>query len=528
MSTVMFQLEYRQSAPHRMDERRVFNTIYRRERKSEKSRIRERMESKNSKNKERWGMEFLLVFFPDYDEQQQPISMNPKTQTSNLSSSPATSPAPPRLRRPNSSNLLNKAQSTIYICALLVFLSLLLFTLSTFDPPSHTSSGAAGAGSSRRRLYSSNLQIPSKSTSFRVFPFSLWKPNPKLNTKSNNSLHALQGMGKLYRRGTRAMTDLLVAHITESVTLQDLRLFLRTLHRSGLTSKADIVLLFPSSISSLERVVMEENESFSKLVTRPKSNSSSGLDRTQFMKSVKKGKEWGETIWGKRRIRSNYSGEGENESTRLSYGSVVSFTADELDPENSLAGFLDHVPMNLRRWATYPMLLGRLRRKFKHTALIDVMEILSIGDSINRVRTQSPESVIIFTESETTSSNKHGRKNSAKTQPKFIPGLIVGGERGVRRLSAAMLTEIVRVTGGSRKKKNSVTETGVFDQFVRNEHLMKSTDVVSQTESIAAASSLGSNSALPLIRGNKNSEMTSALLKQICEQESDPTVYSEC
>lgn len=38
-------------------------------------------------------------------------------------------------RRTNSNNLLmSKAQSTIFICALLVFITLLLFILSTFEP----------------------------------------------------------------------------------------------------------------------------------------------------------------------------------------------------------------------------------------------------------------------------------------------------------------------------------------------------------------------------------------------------------
>ncbi|KAF3557239.1 hypothetical protein F2Q69_00014890, partial [Brassica cretica] len=47
----------------------------------------------------------------------------------------------------------------------------------------------------------------------------------------------------------------------------------------------------------------------------------------------------------------------------LTHGSGFDFP--ELDQENSLSGFMDHVLITLRRWA-YPMLLGRLRRNFKH------------------------------------------------------------------------------------------------------------------------------------------------------------------
>ncbi|XP_047331029.1 uncharacterized protein LOC124934542 [Impatiens glandulifera] len=427
--------------------------------------------ARTSRNRDIWGgMGFLLVFFPDFEE---PISNNP---SSKLLSSSLSSPASLHsfLRRVSSTNLLNRAQSTISICALLVLFSVLLFTLSTVDPLSTKQ----------------------------------WKqnPNPPLMDKPSSTHHAFQRMGKLYRRGTRAMNDLVIGHISESITSQDLRLFLRVLHRSGLTSRADIVFIFPCSVSSLEDVIMEENDSFEKLLTRSNSNVSVGFDLTQFVKSVRNENKWKESIWGRRNRGNNNNGEGENGSTRLSYGSVVSFLASELDPENSLAGFVDHVHMNLRRWAAYPMLLGRLRRNFKHIALIDVSQILIIGDPLTRVRTQSPESVEFFTDSETT-----GRKT-----PAIVPGLVIGGTRGVRRFSATLLTEIVRVSGGgvgnSHKKKNVVvSEAGILDRIVRNEYLMKSANVVAEVESIGGessdSSSLDSNvnsNGVILRRGNRN------------------------
>ena len=79
---------------------------------------------------------------------------------------------------------------------------------------------------------------------------------------------ALQGMGTLHRTGTRAMQELIVAHLTEDTTSEELRLFLRSLHRSGSTARADIVLLFPSSPMpvSMAKVIHEEEESFQKLL----------------------------------------------------------------------------------------------------------------------------------------------------------------------------------------------------------------------------------------------------------------------
>lgn len=67
------------------------------------------------------------------------------------------------------------------------------------------------------------------------------------------------------------MRELLVAHLSEKTTsAADLRLFLRTLHRSGATARADVVLLFPGTASvappELVDVIMEEEASFQRLL----------------------------------------------------------------------------------------------------------------------------------------------------------------------------------------------------------------------------------------------------------------------
>jgi hypothetical protein len=55
------------------------------------------------------------------------------------------------------------------------------------------------------------------------------------------------------------MNDLVVAHVVEDVTDDELRLFSRALHRSGLTARADIVFIFAtSSFSSRFGSIIQE------------------------------------------------------------------------------------------------------------------------------------------------------------------------------------------------------------------------------------------------------------------------------
>lgn len=350
------------------------------------------------------------------------------------------------------------------------------------------------------------------------------------------------------------MNDLIVGHVIESVTEQELRLFLRLFYKSSLSSKSDLLFIFPSSThsSAFESVIFQETESFFKLLNRTqfvKPIELASSDENEFLKSSKKEKEKekerGETIWG-RGIRSENRGENnETESTRASYGSVVSFVVDELDPENSLSGFLDHVLMSMRRWACYPMLLGRVRRNFKHVMLVDVREVLLLGDPLSRIRSRSPETVqLLSTEAVTahTSNKQHGKKNSVKqtqSQKPVNSAVVMGGARGVRRLSNAMLTEIVRVTT-QHKKKNAVTESGLFNHLVGNEFILKNVNVVTSTESVPEVSSLtgvnsNSGSSLSLSnysmvrRGNSNSDSTSILMKHVCGGlEVNSSIYSDC
>lgn len=338
------------------------------------------------------------------------------------------------------------------------------------------------------------------------------------------------------------MNDLVIAHVIESVTEIELKNFLRLLHRSGITSKSDVLFIFPSKISSFDHAIVEENNSFSKLINGyfnnkedERKNSSSdptpfggsSFDPTQFVISGKKEKESGEPIWG-RKIRANE--DNVTESTRLSYGSVVGFDTGELDPENTLSGFLEHVPMSIRRWACYPILLGRVRRNYKHILLIDLKDHFVLGDSLSQLKNRSPESVILTTLPTKKRSSERKTVNS---------GVVLGGARGVRRLANAMLTEIVRAMT-QHKKKISVSESMLFNQLVTNEFVLKNVDLIVSSESTHELSSLtglmnsNSNSKFsiskfPIVRrGNNNLDISYVFKKYLCSSPLDSIAYSDC
>ncbi|XP_030519425.1 uncharacterized protein LOC115732879 [Rhodamnia argentea] len=512
------------------------------------------------------GMGFLLVFFPE-EQQHQHRSTSDSSDIADkpklLSSSPCP-PVPSSFRRTHSGRLLSRAQSTISVCALLVCLTLLVFTLSTFDPPSPSPSASFSRRflperqpSQRRPQQSQPLLTPKPQNDrapspFWSFPTFSWRAKPK-NSGSKRQF-ALQGMGTLYRRGTRAMSDLVVAHLVDNLSEEELRLFLRTLHRSGLTARADVVLIFPSraSASRFGSVIREEDESFSKLLyhytqrfnaTAAASRSPASFDSTHFAKSSK---EASEPLWGKRARIGNSSSDAaaaesggaarRDKSKRPTYGSVVGFEAGELDPENSLSGFLDHVPMSLRRWACYSMLLGRVRRNFKHAMLIDAKSWAVLGDPLGRVRSRSPETVHLLLTTVAASkaeSNKHGRRNSARTQPpgSVSPEVVMGGTRGVRRLATAMLNEIVRASGQQHKRKGPVTESGVLSQLASNEFVLTNVNLVVSPEDSGSG---GGDSGAALIKygnnGNNshNRDVKGMIMRQICSSEVDSSVYSDC
>ncbi|WZZ05248.1 hypothetical protein YC2023_091169 [Brassica napus] len=282
-------------------------------------------------------------------------------------------------------------------------------------------------------------------------------------------------------------------------------------------------------------MIEEENDSFLKLVDVHRNSNSSnqnvpvlGFSLTRFMKKQSK-KDTSEPIWGKKSHRVNDS--ALNETTEsLTHGSVVGFDVAELDPENSLSGFIEHVPISLRRWACYPMLLGRVRRNFKHVMLVDAKTSLFVGDPFTRIRNRSPESILFF--------SKHSNKKFSDINP----AVLIGGAKGIRRLSTAMHTEIVRAAMQQQqhKRKSFVSESVVLSQLVGNVHMTKNIEVIGPSESIVEASSVAElrtrNSAAASIkshdiiqRGNSNHlDIMAIIMKRICSYELDSSVYSYC
>ncbi|KAL2327042.1 hypothetical protein Fmac_020469 [Flemingia macrophylla] len=432
-------------------------------------------------------MGFLLVFFP---EDNTPTPTPTPTATA-IATNNNNNKVLSHSNKLNSKNaLLSKAQSTISICLLLFSTTFLFFTLSNLKPSK-----------------------PHNAPNDVVLP-------PPLPT-------ALQRMGHLYLRGTRPMNGVVVCHVTHDTTHQDFALFLRLLHRSTLTSKSDVVFIFPSSstTSAFAPILHRENHSFLQLVnlhaqfnsTRPTNSPQSTFNATKFFKPSKKG----DPLWGKKTSSADGS-----EFTRASYGSVVSFDADELDPENSLAGFMNRVPMGLRRWACYSMLLGRVRRNFKHVMLVDVKSVVFFNDPLGRVRNRSADSVYVFP------SGKHGRNSERTRPPRLVnSAILMGGGRGIRRVANAMLVAIVR-GAMQHKRRNPVSDSAILSQLVGNEFAMRSVELVVSSESVPETSrnSAGSkllSDYLMVQRGN-NYDLNYILKEQICSSVIDSFVYSDC
>lgn len=376
------------------------------------------------------------------------------------------------------------------------------------------------------------------------------------------------------------MSDLIVGHVKEDVSEVELRGFIRMLHHNGLLSRSDLVLIYhsPSSAAKLSSIVEEENESFLKLVClyREMNNSTSrdpvsgrylktGKEqdntKTHGGKDEAKKKEEKESVWGKGSQKTINSTEHPDELTQINYGSLVGFDASELDPENSLSGFLDHVPLNLRRWAVYPMLLGRVRRYFKHMMLVDIKDVIVLHDPLTRIRNQPQESLFLWT-TESSSASKHDKKKSSGGKMShhrdshqkplvFSSSVMVGGSRGVRRFANAVLNEIVHTTIERKgRNKNSVSESGLVNQLLHNGYVLKNVNLVEPGESIRDVSSIsglnsldsaglllssgnnGSESRIISVveRGHSNSSVVDSVIRRVICSSSElySSVYKDC
>lgn len=171
--------------------------------------------------------------------------------------------AQPSRASPRNRDRFTRSSVTCFTALILMLLSITLFLDRTLDQPAgwqrrpghgidaelrgsdQFKAGTTAAGGVAYHSDSSNLQyssvLGSEAQTARAVA-----PQSSGQVPGANSGGALQGMGVTFRKGSRAMSELVVAHLHDTTTPAEFRLFLRTLHRSGVTSRADVVLLFPA------------------------------------------------------------------------------------------------------------------------------------------------------------------------------------------------------------------------------------------------------------------------------------------
>lgn len=285
---------------------------------------------------------------------------------------------------------------------------------------------------------------------------------------------ALEGMGMLFRRGTRAMPQLVVAHLAESTTADELRLFLRGLHRSGMPSHADVVLLFPFRPVPNEflTVIGDEETSFQKLLKQhpPSSHEKPKLSvfnsaaywNTQLLPDSSSGRQ--DSIWGHRHHNDSHLDSPELEPAaepQPQYGAIVGFDVQELDADDALSGFVNSPPIHLRRWLCYQMLLGMVRHKYRHALVTEVTGVVILADAL-ALKKRDPGQLHLFATtlrwSNSTIRELYGPgvwnalDEDEKRRKVISSGVILGGVRPVRAVATAMATEIVRVAMLRKKK----------------------------------------------------------------------------
>ncbi|CAM6027125.1 unnamed protein product, partial [Sphagnum balticum] len=297
---------------------------------------------------------------------------------------------------------------------------------------------------------------------------------------------ALQGMGQLFRRGRWAVSELLIAHLSESTSVEDLRLFLRSLHRSGVPARADVVLLFPWRPLPVGMAAMidQEDESFRKLLLRSSlqrgdsaitrapnstSSSSSSSSSSSIISVFNAAAYWrsaetffsagnkvrvAEPVWGSSNINTAHSRSSSSSSSTAArkvqkdnwggWGSVVGFDVQELDPGDTLRGFLDHPPAELRRWVCYQILLGTLRHKYRNVLLTEAQGVFVLGDPLAPARRKSG-SLFLFAHESRKWKIWNGLEKEDRDRKVLSTGIVLGGIRPVRSLANAMATEMVKV-----------------------------------------------------------------------------------
>ncbi|BBN02651.1 hypothetical protein MPTK1_2g16980 [Marchantia polymorpha subsp. ruderalis] len=278
---------------------------------------------------------------------------------------------------PHSFNI--EFRSTISLCVGILFVS--IFVFCTLDP---------GKVLEQQTGRNPNIGLrfaPSFSFGSRFLQSK--SVEPTLPAADGSLEPAMQGMGTLFRKGSQDMSELIVAHASENMSSTDFRLFLRTLHRSGATAKADVILLYDCLSARMMGIMQEEEMSFQRLLAESEGliGLAAGAAAEPANSSVGAfniGAFWKPDDRSPREVVSMI--EESDNATLPRWGSMIGFEMQELDPDNALKGFLDMPSMQLRRWLGYQMLLGVVKAKYKHVMLTEIEGVMIIGDALSAVR----------------------------------------------------------------------------------------------------------------------------------------------
>lgn len=371
-----------------------------------------------------------------------------------------------------------------------------------------------------------------------------WTKASTLTWEGSQEGLALQGMGLLFRRGSRGMRELFVAHLSEGTSSEELRIFLRTLHRSGIPARSDVVLLFPRSPvpEEFRQVIRSEDRSFRNLLVQTVGSSldsqkslllqeqegdSAGSVGNSAVDALESGEQQqsdklSEPFPGSSAtdfLTSNasfsvlnvmaYRGSAEasrgptqpslwgNGSSSVgleeapqwaAWGSIVGFEMQELDPTETLKGFMDKPVSQLRRWVCYQMILGMVKMNYKHVILAEVSGVTFLGDALAIQRKR--DGLCLATEDRTWNEapavqeetlqqarerlvrlgDQEGQGHAVETEEKFVDQSVVrrlkaSGESREEGAERSILQARRRRRGTRRRRKKQPGTPGLIEEL---------------------------------------------------------------
>lgn len=339
-----------------------------------------------------------------------------------------------------------KLKITISVCFGVFFCTLLL--LFSLEEPGRN----YGTKVAERRIFQGSIP-----RAWNIIRLRKWDSENITDGDPPARAPALRGMGVLFKKGNKSMNELIVAHLTERVTDFELRMFVRTLYRSGALARADLVILFPRRDGGLYKVIEEECDfGFKKLGSCFDSsgseyrNASSVGNSSSTMFSVFNTEAFrraAEEIKNKNKRNKK----GRDLPGMIGVGSIMGFEIEELDPDNLLESFIDNPPAQLRRWVCYQLLLGYLRHKYTSVLLARIGAVVILSDAMAAVRNSN--GLFLLTESRSWDVPADGEEFLDSTQDRTRP------RRRLWRRKTSEKTQLQATkTAAKRKQKMALME----------------------------------------------------------------------